>query len=47
LNPSDDKIYCVKCDFEESRPQEKTSNKVDEIKVINLQDFKRNKDKNQ
>ena len=47
LNPSDDKINCVKCDFEESRPQEKTSNKVDEIKVINLQDFKRNKDKNQ
>jgi len=47
LNPSDDKIYCVKCDFEESRPQEKTTNKVEEIKVINLQDFKRNKDKNQ
>ena len=47
LNPADDKIYCVKCDFEESRPQEKTINKADEIKVINLQDFKRNKDKNQ
>ena len=45
LNPSDDKIYCVKCDFEESRPQEKTNNKIEEIKVVNLQDFKRNKDK--
>ena len=47
LNPSDDKIIWVKCDFEESRTQEKNNNKIDEIKVVNLQDFKRNKDKNQ
>ena len=46
LNPSDDEIYCVKCDFVEKRPKEKSSFDDKEIKVINLEDFKKNRDKN-
>tara|TARA_B100001057_G_C22556364_1_gene835454 strand:+ start:187 stop:399 length:213 start_codon:yes stop_codon:yes gene_type:complete len=45
LNTKDDEIYCVKCDFVEKRPLEKINNKSDEIKVINLEDFKANKAK--
>ena len=45
LNTQDDEIYCVKCDFVEKRPQEKINNKSDEIKVINLEDFKANRAK--
>jgi len=46
LNPSDDEIYCVKCDFVEKRPKEKSSFDDKEIKVINLEDFKKNRSKN-
>ncbi len=46
LNPSDDEIYCVKCDFVEKRPQEKNILDNEEIKVINLEDFKNNRSKN-
>ena len=46
LNPSDDEIYCVKCDFVEKRPKEKSSFGEKEIKVINLEDFKKNRSKN-
>ena len=46
LNPSDDEIYCVKCDFVEKRPKEKSSFDDKEIKVINLEDFKKNRNKN-
>jgi len=46
LNPSDDEIYCVKCDFIEKRPQEKNVLDNEEIKVINLDDFKNNRNKN-
>ena len=46
LNPSDDEIYCVKCDFVEKRPEEKSSFGEKEIKVINLEDFKKNRSKN-
>ena len=41
LNPSDDEIYCVKCDFVEKRPKEKNILDNEEIKVINLDDFKK------
>ena len=46
LNPSDDEIYCVKCDFVEKRPKEKSSFDDKEIRVINLEDFKKNRSKN-
>ena len=46
LNPSDDEIYCVKCDFVEKRPKEKNILDNEEIKVINLDDFKKNRSKN-
>ena len=46
LNPSDDEIYCVKCDFVEKRPKEKNILDNEEIKVINLDDFKNNRRKN-
>ena len=46
LNPSDDEIYCVKCDFVEKRSKEKSSFDDKEIKVINLEDFKKNRSKN-
>ena len=46
LNPADDEIYCVKCDFVEKRPEIKDSNNISEIKVINIDDFRKNRDKN-
>ena len=46
LNPTNDEIYCVKCNFVEKRPELKDSNRNEEIKVINIADFKKNKDKN-
>ena len=46
LNPSDDEIYCVKSDFVEKRPKEKNILDNEEIKVINLDDFKNNRSKN-
>ena len=47
LSPGDDQIYCIKCDYEEKRPIEKTINKAEEIKVVNIQDFKKKTRKNQ
>jgi uncharacterized metal-binding protein (TIGR02443 family) len=47
LNPSDDEIYCVKCNFIEKRPELKDIKKDAEIKVVNIKDFKKNRDKNQ
>tara|TARA_B100000927_G_scaffold128664_1_gene103645 strand:- start:1036 stop:1248 length:213 start_codon:yes stop_codon:yes gene_type:complete len=47
LNPADDEIYCVKCDFIEKRPELKDIKNDSEIKVINIEDFKKNRDKNQ
>ena len=46
LNPADDEIYCVKCDFVEKRPEIKDSNNNSELKVINIDDFRKNRDKN-
>tara|TARA_B100000965_G_C19575166_1_gene751012 strand:- start:1271 stop:1483 length:213 start_codon:yes stop_codon:yes gene_type:complete len=47
LSPGDDQIYCIKCDYEEKRPMEKINDKAEEIKVINIQDFKKKTNKNQ
>ena len=46
INPKDDQIYCVKCDFVEDRPREKTSQNNNEINIVNLEDFKKNRDQN-
>ena len=46
LNPTNDEIYCVKCNFVEKRPELKDSKRKEEIKVINIEDFKKNRDKN-
>ena len=46
LNPTNDEIYCVKCNFVEKRPELKETNRNEEIKVINIEDYKKNKDKN-
>ena len=46
LNPTNDEIYCVKCNFVEKRPELKDSKRNEEIKVINIEDFKNNRDKN-
>ena len=44
LNPTNDEIYCVKCDFVEKRPGTNDLKKNEEIKVINIKDYKKNKD---
>ena len=41
-----DEIYCVKCDFVEKRPVDPKSIKPKQINVINLEDYKKNRDKN-
>tara|TARA_B100001113_G_scaffold81296_3_gene64414 strand:- start:214 stop:423 length:210 start_codon:yes stop_codon:yes gene_type:complete len=46
INSNDDEIYCVKCDFKENRPTEKKIKNVKEISVINLDDYKKKRDKN-
>ena len=45
LNPTNDEIYCVKCNFVEKRPETNDLKKNEEIKVINIKDYKKNKDK--
>jgi hypothetical protein len=37
----------VKCNFIEKRPELKDIKKDAEIKVVNIEDFKKNRDKNQ
>jgi uncharacterized metal-binding protein (TIGR02443 family) len=44
LNPSNDEIYCVKCNFVEKRPEINDLKKNEEIKDINIKDYKKNKD---
>ena len=44
LNPTNDEIYCVKCNFVEKRPESNDLKKNEEIKVINIKDYKKNKD---
>ena len=42
INPGDDLIYCVKCDYKENRPVLKTKNNKS-INVINIEDYKASK----
>jgi len=44
INEKNDEIYCVKCDFKENRPVENTSKNEQIINVINLEEYKKNKD---
>ena len=46
INSNDDEIYCVKCDYVEKRPIAEKTKISDNINVINLEDFKKNRDKN-
>ena len=46
INSNDDEIYCVKCDYVEKRPTSEKSKISQNINVINLEDFKKNRDKN-
>ncbi len=46
INVDDDEIYCVKCDFIEKRPVDTKQINPKQIYVINLEDFKKNRDKN-
>lgn len=46
INSNDDEIYCVKCDYVEKRPIAEKTKISETINVINLEDFKKNRDKN-
>lgn len=46
INSNDDEIYCVKCDYVEKRPIAEKTKISENINVINLEDFKKNMDKN-
>ena len=46
INVDVDEIYCVKCDFIEKRPVDTKEINPKQINVINLEDFKKNRDKN-
>ncbi|MFL2714903.1 MAG: YheV family putative metal-binding protein [Gammaproteobacteria bacterium] len=46
INSNDDEIYCVKCDYVEKRPIAEKTKISENINVINLEDFKKNRDKN-
>ena len=46
LNPEDDQIYCIKCDFVEDRPTEKVDKKAKKINVVIIEDYKKNTNKN-
>tara|TARA_B100001094_G_C18109431_1_gene760297 strand:+ start:1152 stop:1361 length:210 start_codon:yes stop_codon:yes gene_type:complete len=46
INSNDNEIYCVKCDYNEKRPSEKKTENIKEINVINLDDFKKTRNKN-
>tara|TARA_Y100000996_G_C22275157_1_gene541652 strand:+ start:273 stop:482 length:210 start_codon:yes stop_codon:yes gene_type:complete len=46
INSNNDEIYCVKCDYKEKRPLEDKTHKSKEINVINLEDFKTNRNEN-
>tara|TARA_B100001029_G_scaffold137610_1_gene116701 strand:- start:1816 stop:2028 length:213 start_codon:yes stop_codon:yes gene_type:complete len=47
LSPEDDQIYCIKCDYKEKRPSEERIDKAEEIRVINIEEFKKKTKKNQ
>ena len=43
LTPEGTTIYCVKCSYKEEKPQEKKPPQMDEIKVINIKDYLKDK----
>ena len=43
INANDDEIYCVKCEFKEKRPTDSTKKSEEKINVINLEEFKKNR----
>ena len=44
INANDDEIYCVKCEFKEKRPTDNTKKIEKRINVINLEEFRKNRD---
>ncbi len=44
INANDDEIYCVKCEFKEKRPTDKIKKSENRINVINLEEFRKNRD---
>ena len=44
INANDDEIYCVKCEFKEKRPTVNTKKSENRINVINLEEFRKNRD---
>tara|TARA_B100000282_G_scaffold52511_1_gene33710 strand:- start:154 stop:357 length:204 start_codon:yes stop_codon:yes gene_type:complete len=44
INANDDEIYCVKCEFKEKRPTDNTKKIENRINVINLEEFRKNRD---
>ena len=44
INANDDEIYCVKCEFKEKRPTDKIKKSENKINVINLEEFRKNRD---
>ena len=44
INANDDEIYCVKCEFKEKRPTDNTKKSENRINVINLEEFRKNRD---
>ena len=43
INANDDEIYCVKCEFKEKRPTDNTTKSEEKINVINIEDYKKNR----
>jgi len=43
INANDDEIYCVKCEFKEKRPADPAIKNEEKINVINLEEFKKNR----
>ena len=44
INANDDEIYCVKCEFKEKRPIDNIKKSENRINVINLEEFRKNRD---
>ena len=44
INANDDEIYCVKCELKEKRPTDNSKKSENRINVINLEEFRKNRD---
>ena len=44
INANDDEIYCVKCEFKEKIPTDNIKKSENRINVINLEEFRKNRD---